>query len=233
MRRREKKYQNRFETIRNVISRQRFIHADSQTLRRLRPDLHLSLSPNLRLSLSVCVSIFISISSKFHSVIERAFIHSCWLPPLGLLGPPLPHASRQHSQLMIILSHSLPLFNLVQKTKRTWKKTEKTKKQREVKEGEEEKRQELHEKRRTNKNQIRLLWFFFLFCLTDPLPTPHRPNPIRTRTNINHNFRCPLGEREIIFIRRFYGTNPRSEKVSIANLTASARSQLSPIADSR
>lgn len=100
-------------------------------------------------------------------------------------------------------------------------KTEKTKKQREVKEGEKEKRQELHEKRRTNKNQIRLLWFFFLFCLSEPNP------------NINHNFRCPLGEREIIFIRRFYGTNPRSEKVSIANLTASARSQLSPIADSR
>lgn len=185
-------------------------------MRTLRPDLHLSLSPNLRLSLAV----FFSICSKFHSVIERAFIHSCWLPPLGLLGPPLPHASRQHSQLMITPSLSLSIFNLVQKTKRTWKKRKRQKAKRSEGRREGEKRQELHEKRRTNKNQIRLLWFFSLFCLTDP----HRssPDPLRPNPNINHNFRCPLGEREIIFIRRFYGTNPRSEKVSIANLTASS-----------
>lgn len=185
-------------------------------MRTLRPDLHLSLSPNLRLSLAV----FFSICSKFHSVIERAFIHSCWLPPLGLLGPPLPHASRQHSQLMITLSLPLSLQSCA-KNETNMEKTEKTKskeKWRMVRGG----KTPRASRKATNKQKSNPIIMVFLsfFCLTDP----HRssPDPLRPNPNINHNFRCPLGEREIIFIRRFYGTNPRSEKVSIANLTASS-----------
>lgn len=56
-----------------------------------------------------CFVVFIQWSGA-HSFI-RSF-NSCWLPPLGLLGPPLPHASRQ-PHLMLSpsrsrsLSHSL------------------------------------------------------------------------------------------------------------------------------
>lgn len=139
-------------------------------MRTLRPDLHLSLSPNLRLSLAV----FFSICSKFHSVIERAFIHSCWLPPLGLLGPPLPHASRQHSQLMITLSLPLSLSSILCKKRNEHGKNGKDKKPREVKEGERGKNAKSFTKS-DEQTKIKSDYYGFSLFFTSPIFTRSSP----------------------------------------------------------